>query len=355
MPISNQKDPQQGPKHSHIFWAALVAILALLPVMDAAWRTNAVGILPLDVLIRHSRDDYIFSYHQIANIPDQSEPVVIFGGSGMREAIVSRPELTALFKEKNPDYHATITASLFRTLADDLALLERLPDGPGVIVYGSTFSRFGWDNDMLDRFLSGKASIAPAGIVYEQNFDNPISQPTGIIESIRRWIRANTYLTNGAIYIADRLRAQFRGKKREYNIHRQQIRQRKDFSHREKQLSNWLKKRTIDGKPARLDQFMGWFDNFLSLAKSKNYQVVVVDQPLDLETIDGRLDSVIQSYSQAMRNLTEQYGVDYIDVLSLPPFDPNDFRDLAHLKKDLPRLSYTNALLKHIPKNVNVK
>ena len=119
--------------------AALILALALFLPLEYAVRAGLVRYLPEKYLLRDHHDypaHALYTASRARSLADGVVPIYIFGGSGMREAVLTGPEIGKLASSaiSGEQFQGFVMATALRSFADDLANLDLVREKPGIIV-----------------------------------------------------------------------------------------------------------------------------------------------------------------------------------------------------------------------------
>ena len=144
--------------------ASLLALAMFIP-LDLFFRFGFLHYLPKSFIVRGPHDFYANAAHGASEarfLPEAVTPIYVFGGSGMREAMLVGPELGRIVTDNaghQQQFHSYVLTNIQRSFANDLAALDLIEAKPGIIVYGLSFIRFGMGSKAFDRQLQGHQII----------------------------------------------------------------------------------------------------------------------------------------------------------------------------------------------------
>ena len=257
-----------------------------------AVATVALGLLvpalaPPDALARTvewpSADwkhvNVVLSYLRQAPPP---RPVVpMLGGSACRESTRNDRDWRRQIREfAGPSVLAFNLGATNQTFDQNIAMVEKLPDGPTMVLIGINLGRFTQGQHSYTFKPFGRTLTLDQTDDYPQHsFDSHHILPDWRKrEMVGKWLRERyPYFKKNFTYNAGRLRA------------------------------------------------------LVALCQQRGFKVVMFNLPINLKTVRPRLDAPRNRYRDECRAVATEYGVPYVDFVADVPFVSRDFCDNWHL------------------------
>ena len=323
------------------FLLSVLVALCLLACLDLSLRLGLIALIPEKYLMRSRFDVTAHAAHAAArarHLPLEVTPVYVFGGSGMREAMTTAARFDEILSESVTGRHsAFVLAVRYNTPAQDLAVLDMISRRPGIIVYGISFTRFGFGQDRYGKQLSGRAGFGRNRVFLQYMEEH---HPRRVrVSSLKTFLTAHTYLIPTARLFAEQTRNLFAPL--EYQQHRYQHRRPK--SRFERQLAKWQEDLRGD-VPRFFDLNMGLLALFIRTAQDQGHRVLVVEQPIDHEHLAGRLDATLAYYRPRLGKLVVESGARYADFEEGLGIGTELFGDLQHLWSGEARGGFTERI-----------
>ncbi|HJW74323.1 MAG TPA: hypothetical protein VJ787_01455, partial [Thermoleophilia bacterium] len=133
-------------RHPLVLLAALLPLAGVVVPLSAIVAVGGYTGVPEERLLRAGGDDVVHVSYKVAELkarPPSALPVYLLGGSATRECVVSERSLSAeVGRRSGVPVEAHALAGNEQTFADDLAVINNLPTGGGIVVIGVGFERF---------------------------------------------------------------------------------------------------------------------------------------------------------------------------------------------------------------------
>jgi hypothetical protein len=226
--------------------------------------------------------DIVFS-HLRAVKPDRPL-VLLLGGSAARECTVSDGSWReAIRADGGPHVLAFNLGSSEQSYDDDIGMVRTLPDTPALILIGVNLGRY---------------TRAPA-----PPYEAPAPGPALTLEQVDDY--PQHYFDAHNVVVSD-----------EAKVNRIE-----EF---------WLVERQ-----AFYDEHFaynaGRLRALVRLCEERGFHPVLLNLPLNLATVTGRLDAPVARYRQDCDAVAREYGIPYVDFVADVPLDTADFVDSWHL------------------------
>lgn len=323
---------------------AISLTLLCIALLDPFLRFGWIGKVPLGYILRDQYDDQVYataSLSHIRNLPPNITPIYVFGGSGTRESIQNADILNDIIKQAMPDkaYKVFMAATWSRNFSNDITMLELLQKRPGIIIYGIAPNRFVFRPEVVTKQVLGDGAMGLNGHLIDfLKTDAPELLPTG---SVRLWLARNSYIFPAARLLAERIYRRF-ARKETYVPHIYKARAEDSIIHKEIETcdGNLLERdaSTPDALPVLMAEY------FFKKAKEDGHKIVMIEQPLDIKFINGRLDESLKLYTKILDRLVVSSKVDYLNFqkdLNLPT---SAFADRTHIFDEKARVVFMTKL-----------
>lgn len=321
----------------------------MLCILEGSLRYRWIGRLPLEYTIREGFDFYthaVWAASRVETLPAGTVPVYLFGGSGLREAVLREAEMAELLNDACAahQYRVFEMTSFFRTVAQDFALLDLVEDRPGIIVYGLNYARFTYGVKDYLKQVHGMAQMGRNREFLE--FMKRVYPDRPLIDPVRGYLSAHTYLLPATRLAAEKLRAlDFEPK--EYSMYLYETRLSEEDL--EQKYAERHGAAFFDGyKPVNFEMNMVLLGHFLKQAKVQGHRVLIVEQPLDYMFFAGRLERTVAFCRSKTRELAAEIGAGYTDFEKGLDLDSTVFGDYQHLMCDEARRAFTRRLVSEI-------
>lgn len=325
------------------FLISFFIIMSLLASLDISLRYGLIQLVPEKYIIRDKHDFFAHSAYASARaryLRQDVIPVYIFGGSGMREAITTGEEIDRIISKSvgNGTFESFILAAKRNTPAHDLALLDMISKNPGIIVYGISFTRFGFGQKNYNSQLKGSEGFGRNKFFLEYMKDHYPDQIR--VNSIQAFLISHTFLPSATRLFVEKAKNGFMPV--EYQQHKKDYR--KTDGLLERQLANWQKNSLNRHIPKNFDMNMALFAFFIKKAQSQGHKILVVEQPMDHEYLAGRLDATFEYYRPKLEKLVLASGAQYNNFEQDLNFGSELFSDIQHLWSPEARHIFTEQL-----------
>jgi len=270
--------------------ACLLVVAALLGACSAQATTGdvpATNRAPVSASVSATSadagggNDWAHVLQVVANLQEQppAEPVVcLLGGSAARESTIDDAKWAAQVKKLGgPSVVAYNLGSRNRTLAQDVKLIQALPETPGIVYIGINVGRF----------------TAPPS---HPTLDLP--EPTQSLPPYRR----HQYSQSKILSVA---------KKKAL-------------------LSEWLAKRYPVFKKNYASN-LKTLEKLLAACKDQGLRPVLLELPRNTAIVGHALDAPVAQYASGCRALAKKHGVPWVSFVGAPRLPNADFYDLWHL------------------------
>ncbi|MGD2171454.1 MAG: acyl carrier protein [Gammaproteobacteria bacterium] len=333
------------PSMTRLAVAVLLA-LAILVMLDFSVRFGFIARVPEQYLIRDAHDSNVHaSYAAISArlLPEEITPIYVFGGSGMRESMVTDDEFTAMANEILDDqpYRAFLMPTVLRSLAHDMAALDLIRHRPGIIVYGVSFTRFSFGKQYYNQQLRGNGLFGRNETFVEYMHEH---HARTLDRGLGNWFSRNTYLLPITRVIAEKSQTLFAPVQYFQHEHNAQGRPGKQ----ERQLQRWLKEGLENYRPVNFDTNLELLSLMIDEAQKSGHRVFVVEQPMDYEYLAGRLDRTFDFYRPRLKTAVAKLGATYLDFERGLALDHAFFYDSQHLWSQQARVLFSRKILSEI-------
>lgn len=262
--------------------------------------------------------------------PPATPSVFLLGGSTAREATVTGGESLAekIARHGGPKVVGWNLASSLQTFAQDIAIVDNLPDAPRTLVIVGVSP---------GRFTSGggvdeAGSEAPALLLWSdtlRRFMESQSAPrhwytTPFLAEIAKML-TSTARSDLAVLMSGRWPSGG------YQQHKLDDKAPRSEKSKLKVLTSWWRVRYPQFS-ANVNTNLTALDELTKRSKQRGFDVVIVELPRNLELIGDLWQGVDGTYQPRTKAIAAEYGVPYLDFnrdLALPS---SDFSDYAHLR-----------------------
>ena len=296
------------------------------------------------IVVRYD-DSGLVSYRVAAVKQDPSlvPRVFILGGSAVRECATSDAAMqSALVRRWGGRLKVVTLASSVQRLPSTLAAIDNLPAGRGgVVVIGvHEFTFSGTVVDVRGQ-LTGTPLLMTSRALHDfvrarYHYDPPNTMIPGLHRQLAWYQRARGVPA-------------FSGHVRPYQRHRYDVRGVLPLAVKQALVSQF-----IYGPGAPSGAFFQSFDlnrailrRCVTLARSKGYQVLIMEDPRDAAVVGHAWDAYKQRYQPVCRACATQLGAHYADLNLRTNLVNTDFYDVSHLLRS-GRDKWTPALLSAI-------
>jgi hypothetical protein len=307
--------------------AASVLGVAALGVLQWSFASGTVtAVLSQQAFLRQWRDDYGYITYRVLALkhdPPSRPAVYILGGSSTRESVDDARELARqLARLTGREPLADVFGSQFQSFAGDIAILDNLPRGRGLIVIGVNANRF------ADTPQAARNALVGVPLVIDSPRLGALLDELGRGSRLPRTILPGV-LDYGVTYFQCRREGLLRGEVAA--------------------VSYWYGYRGVQPSELKLREVHDWlatvatlFDADLAfnsklleaeirLAREKGYAPVLLRAPENLEVIGDRFDHYRDRVDTECRRLAARHDVPYLTFVDSLGLTSDDFYDLSHL------------------------
>jgi hypothetical protein len=325
------------------FLISFFIIMSLLISLDLSIRFGLIHLVPEKYILRDKHDFFAHSAYasvQARYLPQDVIPVYIFGGSGMREAVTTGEEIGQTISQLvgNAKFQGFVLTTKYRTLAQDMAFLDMISENPGVIVYGTSFTRFSFGQRRYISQLQGRSAFGRNQVFVEYMQEHYPEQIR--MNSLQAFLTSHTFLPSTTRLFVDKAKDGFIPI--EYQQHKNNYR--KADERLEHQLAKWQKDSLSRHVPKNFDVNMALLAFFIKKAQSQGHKVLVVEQPMDYEYLAGRLDATFEYYRPKLEKLVLTSGARYSNFEQDLNLGSEVFSDIQHLWNPEARQIFTEQL-----------
>ncbi len=315
----------------------LVAALAMLvPALGGLQYVVTGGLytsLPLGVLLRMPRDDYVKASYDATMLklhPPRVPAIYVFGGSAAREAFTSDRDLEGeIAAAGGGQTNFNVLASSNQTFAESLAVIDNLPPSRRAIcVITLNQVRFAYDPGVVEEQLAGKPLLLDSPSLrryvfarYHRGLTTPTILP-GILDFISGWFEKH----HGQLLRGHLPRLQ-------YVLHRYHQGHQVSDQRKRAMVAKWLRDKGGPGGTFDRDfrYNLDLLDEAVKAAQAKGFTVVLLEVPLNRDIVGHAFDRVQGVYRPAVEQLARRRGAGYLRAFSEKGLVNQDFRDLSHL------------------------
>jgi hypothetical protein len=259
--------------------------------------------------------------------PPDGPVVYLVGGSAVRECIEANDRLSAAIARRcGVKPRVRVLASSEQRLAGTLAIVDNLPDtDDGVIVIGIHHLTFVGSRREAVGQLNGVNIMAPSTALH----DFMVARFGGEMPND---IRAGLKL-HLSRYQSKRGVPAFRGAPIAYRQHHYGQGSVLPVAAKRLSLRRWLSNRGGPDGPffTNFDFNAALLEECVKVAQAKGYQVLLMEDPQDLQIVGGRFDRYKAKYRPLCDDLVTRYGVHHCDINTVARLRSGDFFDLTHL------------------------
>jgi hypothetical protein len=306
--------------HPLILLAALLPLVGILVPLSAIVAAGRYTAVPEERLLRSGGDDVVHVSYEVAELkahPPRALPVYLLGGSATRECTVSEGSLGAEVQRRSGvSVEVHTLAGNDQTFADDLALINNLPDGGGIVVIAVGFERFSHTpsrrGGLSDGLLVPGSSPARS----------PFELAPGVVGYAASYVRD---------HFSDLVRLRLPWTS--FVPHRYMAESAWSAQRKRLTLARWLE--TLGGAggtfaPACRAQ-AATLERAVAAAHDRGFTVLLVEQPFDRQAVGHMVDGERSLYGGLTRALAARQRATYVDFLAQTELTDKDFHDLSHL------------------------
>jgi len=281
-------------------------------------------------LIARYDDNGRISYQVAAlkNKPPKGGQVYLLGGSAVREWTTSDEELAGAIERRcGRSVRALTLASSMQGFANALAIIDNLPVARrgGVVVIGFHQASFADSQSDARAQLSGVPLLMESPALREFFAEHGGGKPSGnVATGLRKYL---------ASYLDKRGVPAFRGRPVEYLQHRYDVRGPLSLAAKQAKVTQFKSNLGAPNGP-----FFTYFDlnaallrRCAMLARSKGYEVLLMENPQDAAAVGSAYDVYKQKYRPFCRRLVRKQAAHYVNLNTRVALHDTDFYDLAHL------------------------
>ncbi len=286
-------------------------------------------LVPEPAFLRYPTDDAGHVTYEIGALKVHAPkvlPVYILGGSNVREGVQSPAAMQAAIKQATGLTTKEVTlASFYQNFAGDLALVDNLPPGPGVVVISVNPPDFGWNLDRADAQAKGipllMASPALDDLLKNAGHTPPATIADGFAHYMKTWRQRNS--------------AALKAGKRPWNVYRLHecnLRP-QSLSIQQRILSRWLTTMGAPGEGFAVHHvfWAGVLAAAADLARSRGYSVVISEASYNRTLVGTKFRPYHAIYVPACRAIARKDDGWYVDPNTTAHLTAADFRDLYHM------------------------
>jgi hypothetical protein len=309
-----------------ITWVSVCISFCLLAFFQFSWLT----VFAPESIIRDERDWPTLSLFSVENINTYNGPcqqIIILGGSGMRDGIPGEIGLSATHKTLKGCYYITKAVNPFRRPSNDLEIVRQLAPSKGSdLIIGLSLARFAKSHTYK---------------LFKKNPLNVRSTPDDMFTRAKENTEA---IKNFSFQWFKR-----RTKNSDFNwsVNPQYVINGKVASTKliQKQEASWDRRVDPSGKPNNLDVTLKIYDQLIKEAEDRGLRVRFVWQPILWGQHAPRFFPTYEIIEAEIKKFCFARNCDYDFSIGKKLSDFEDFRDLAHLRKEDARWRYLNELL----------
>jgi hypothetical protein len=280
--------------------------------------------------LRGHRDDPSRVAYQIAFLkqhPPAGPVVYLLGGSAVRECSVSADGLArAIEQTSGVSVRVRVLASSEQKLAATLALIDNLPVGHGgIVVIGLHHTPFAYGQGSATRQLGGDEVLVRSTALRDFLAARLGGDPSAsLVPGLRLYL--DSYRDKRGV-------PAFRGPSLTYLQHRYTQAMHWTDAFKRSRVTAWLTGRgRPDGPFYRNFAFnAALLDEAVALARSKGYQVVLMEDSQNAAIVGGAFDPYKEKYRALCDRLVTDYGAHYVNLNRSAGLVNRDFYDLMHL------------------------
>ena len=282
--------------------------------------------------LRTRRDDWghvTYAVGKLKQKPPEELPVYLIGGSNVREQLQTPAALEQAIREAcGSEVEVHVLGSTNQHLGESLAIVENLPEGPGVVVVGVNQTRFAYPPDVVGMQVKGRELLlrSPALRRFVADEGGPnryqVTILPGIFNYVSGWAQKNQgALRSGGLPLNRYL---------EHRYFQDHV-----WSPAEKQsrVELWAGNRGAPG--GEFDQNHAYnfdlLDRLTDVAEERGLTVVYEEVPENRAIVGDAFQRNKDVYKPFLTDLAAQKGAFYADFNDRLGLVNEDFRDLTHL------------------------
>jgi hypothetical protein len=300
--------------------SVLVVIVALLAALG--------GVIAAERLIVSGYATAVPESLLLIDPPDRTA-VYVLGGSSTRESFVGERSLaTRIAAAGGGDVVVHELASNNQEFGGDLAIIDNLPQTPAIVVIGVGMERFVHGPRATERQTGGRplllSSPALRAFLEDQTGDGGgrLSITPGMADFAVTWAHWRLHRLRLGKPIRVRFRQHLYTRSMAYSDDRKRD-----------QVQRWLQHR---GRPgAQFDRVLAYnaaaLEGAVALARERGFDVVLAENPLNLEIVGTSFDRMQERYQPLCRDVAARHDATYVDFVAAAGLRSHDFRDLTHM------------------------
>lgn len=179
----------------------LLLLLGMLLALQWAFTSGFFTRVPEARFLRTRRDDWGHVTYEVGRLkrqPPAKLPVYLIGGSNVREQIQTADTLeAAILAHCGAEVKVVDLGSTNQHFGESLAIVENLPEGPGVVVVGVNQTRFAYAPDVVGVQVKGRELLLRSPALRRFVADNggpgayQYTILPGIFNYLSGWIQKN--------------------------------------------------------------------------------------------------------------------------------------------------------------------
>ncbi len=307
-----------------------LAALALAGVQDV-FTSGAFARVRESLWLRQTRDDFFHDTYAVGRLklhhPD-ALPIYLLGGSAARESLISEASFAAVVHEKSGvTVEPSILCSQNQTFGQSLAIVDNLPQGPGVVVIAVNNNRFRFAPRDVAEQVDGNPMLLASPTLSRFVKENPPSGLPGV--------RLPGILPGIMRYVADagqvKLTRLFKGRAVAVSYKPHWVTASKTWSLARKRrgVQQWIKSYGPDftryvSYNARL------LDTLVRRAQQRGFTVVLLEETENTAVVGHSFDRFKQVYRPLVRAIATRQSVPYFDLQAKLRLPDSDFWDYIH-------------------------
>jgi hypothetical protein len=302
-----------------------LAVLVVLGALNYAFTSGLWTVVPVEYCLRDDDDTSTYVSWTVGRnkrLPMDVPQVYLLGGSSAREALVGGLSLASdIAALGGPEVAAWNAGSSNQDFAETFAIVDNLPAGTWVVI-GVGPGRFTASPAECEQEVIGIGVLARSDHLkrYVADQYGHYGGATTILPGILRYL-------GGVVGEA----ASSGGPARhEYDPFKYSLERAYTPAQKDDMVAAWLER----GYPrfrANVDYNLALLDEVVACAQDRGLHVVLVELPLNHESVRGRLDGVLSRYRDPVRAIARARRVPYLDLVRDDPLPNSDFHDLVHL------------------------
>ena len=307
--------------------AAAICLLAVLGVQHFFFDGGLTAVAE-SRLVRHEHDDQVHVAYQVNRLnqdPPSGRVLYIFGGSGAMEAVTGERSLAAQIERRRGEPVTVVSlANHAQSLAQNLVLVDNLPEGEGTLLIGLAPMRFNTAPADDEGLLASRTlllrsprlrELAPELFGHEASWTGGLP---GAYDYISAYVRER--ITSGALP----------GRRLHYLRHY--------FGPDARAVSTQGKRATLESVweynrahyEANHAYNLAVLRELVDLARERGFDVAFFEQPLNT-SVAGDWAGVLPRYRAEVAGLAAAYGIPYLRIERSLRLGDDDFVDLYHL------------------------